>query len=134
MTNHNTPLETLCAIGHDLVEHCNARTTDDFIAHDSKLWERHYADSWVAIEGDGRVARGREEVEKKYREWMSMFRCHASNATGPFVGPDGFSVIFDVDVEGRDGSMPRMQMREVACYTVEDGKIVREEFCFLPRF
>ena len=43
-----------------------------------------------------------------------------------------FSVIFDLDMESKDGSWPRTKMREVAIYAVENGKIVKEEFCYQP--
>ncbi|MEO1008893.1 MAG: SnoaL-like domain-containing protein [Planctomycetota bacterium] len=131
-TGATTPIETITKIGKDLVDHCNASLPDgaDPIAHDGKLWDAHFASSWTSVEGDGSEFVGREAIEGKYRWWMDNFECHEAKATGPFVGPGGFSVIFDMDVEPKDGSRPRGWMKEIANYTVEDGKIVREVFCY----
>lgn len=120
-------------IANDLVEHCNSVPADaDPIAHDAKLWDKHFAESWESIEGDGKRFVGRDAVVEKYKWWMNAFECHSAKAVGPFVGPNGFSVIFEMDVEARDGSMPRTQMKEIADYTVENGKITREEFRYPP--
>jgi len=137
-TETNTPaenkaLEAITQIANDLVAHCNALPAGgDFISHDQTLWDKHYAESWDSVEGDGKVFTGRDAVIGKYKWWMEAFTCHSTKTTGPFVGPTGFSVIFDMDVEANDGSMPRTQMKEIANYTVENGKVTREEFRFAP--
>lgn len=50
--------------------------------------------------------------------------------TGPFLhGNDRFSLIFDAEItEKATGNT--VQMKEVAVYTVANGKIVREEFYY----
>jgi uncharacterized protein CbrC (UPF0167 family) len=128
-----TPLETITQIANDLVEHCKAEIpAEEFVTHDAKIWDKHYADSWTSIEGDGKTYVGREAVIAKYTEWASGVVMHGCEVTGPFVGPNGFSVIFDLDMESKAGAFPRMNMREVANYTVENGKITQEEFRFPP--
>lgn len=122
-------IQHILQMGNDLVEHCNTPPADgDPIAHDAKLWDKHFAESWESVEGDGKTHTGRAAVIEKYKWWMDTFTCHSAKATGPFIGPTGFSVIFEMDVEAKDGSMPRGQMKEVANYTVKNGKVVREEF------
>lgn len=122
-------LEQVTKIANDLVEHCNTEPADgDPIAHDAKLWDKHFAESWDSVESDGKTFTGRDAVIGKYHWWMDTFECHSAKAVGPYVGPDGFSVIFEMDIEAKDGSMPRMQMQEVANYTVENGKVTREHF------
>lgn len=123
----------IVTIANDLVTHCKSGDQDvDFVEYDSKLWDKHYADGWTSIEGDGKVYKGRDEVSEKYRQWEGTVTCHGCEVEGPFVGKDSFSVIFEIDMEPKDGSFPRMKMKEVANYTVKDGKIVKEEFCYMP--
>ena len=50
-------------------------------------------------------------------------------ATWPFPhGEDRFGVVFEMDAEPKGGS--RFKMKEIAIYTVADGKITREEFFY----
>ncbi len=122
-----TQIESVTQIANELVAHCKS-PCEDMLEHDAKLWDKHFVEGWTSIEGDGRVYTGREEVGAKYKKWESEVTCHSCEVTGPFVGPSGFSVIFDLDMEPKDGSWPRMKMQEIAEYTVENGKIVKEEF------
>ena len=50
-------------------------------------------------------------------------------AEGPFIGANGFSVIIKSDFT-INATGERHIFREVGVYTVEDGKIVREEFLY----
>jgi uncharacterized protein CbrC (UPF0167 family) len=126
-----TATDTITQIAKDVLEHCKT-PAEDIISHDSKIWDKHFADNWTSIEGDGKTYTGRDEVIAKYKEWQSGVTMHGCEVSGPFVGPNGFSIIFDIDMEPKDGSWPRMNMREVANYTVENGKIIQEEFRFPP--
>lgn len=126
-----TTTATIAQIANDLVAHCKAGEPDvDFVEHDSKIWDKHFAENWTSIEGDGKTFVGRDAVIAKYKEWQAGVTCHSCEVTGPFVGQSGFSVIFDLDMEANDGSFPRSKMKEIANYTVENGKIVKEEFCY----
>ncbi len=120
---------TIAQIANDLVAHCKIES-EDMCAHDTQIWDKHFAESWTSIEGDGKTFVGRDAVIAKYKEWQAGVICHSCEVTGPFVGQSGFSVIFDLDMESKDGSFPRMIMKEVANYTVENGKITKEEFCY----
>jgi hypothetical protein len=119
----HTPAE----LGRILVDHVNAMA-----APDTELWKQHFHPKFVSIEGTGEAWTGRKAVDAKCRAWMDAHTVHACKATGPFVGGTGFSVLYDMDVEAKDGSMPRTQMREVGVYTVKKGKVVQEEFMYAP--
>ena len=107
--------ETIKQIASDLFNHCkNGDESMDYVEYDSKLWDKHFAPGWTSIEGDGKVYTGRDEVSAKYREWQKGVTVHSCKVDGPFVGQSGFSVLFDMDMESKDGSWPRMQMKEVA--------------------
>ena len=125
--------KTITTIAKDLVAHCKAGDESmDYVEYDSKIWDKHFADSWTSIEGDGKTYVGRDAVIEKYKAWQSSTKVHSCEVEGPFIGQHGFSVTFDLDMESTDGSFPRMKVKEVADYTVENGKIVKEEFRFMP--
>jgi len=126
-----TTNNTIAEIANDVVSHCKSDEACDIIEHDSKIWSKHFVDGWKSIEGDGKTYAGRDEVIAKYKEWQSGVTMHSCEVTGPFIGKNGFSVIFDLDMESKDGTWPRTNMKEVAEYTVENGKIVQEEFRYL---
>ena len=91
-----------------------------------------YADEIVSVEahamGEGSPeTHGIDGVRKKVDWWTNTMEVHSFKVTGPFVAHDRFVVQFDVDVTDKD-SKKRFQMSEVGVYTVEDGKIIREEF------
>jgi hypothetical protein len=73
---------------------------------------------------------GKKAVEAKNADWMKQNAIHGASAEGPFCGASGFAVRFKMDVENR-GSGVRSVMEEVGVYTIENGKIVREEFMYL---
>lgn len=116
----HTPAE----LGKALVQHCQA------MGNDMDLWKKHFHKGFTSIEGTGQAFTGIKAVEAKCKAWMDAHIIHSAKATGPFVGATGFSVLFDMDVEAKDGSMPRMIMQEVGVYTVKNGKVVQEEFMY----
>ena len=96
-----------------------------------------YGEKVVSIEGQGSDAiparmKGLQAVRGKSVWWYDNNEVHASTALGPFVGhrEDQFVVQFDLDTTPKSTGV-RGQMREVGLYTVEDGKIVQEEFLYL---
>ncbi len=60
---------------------------------------------------------------------MSDNVIHGASTEGPFVVSTGFAVRFRMDVETKSTGQRRV-MDEVGVYTVEDGKIVCEEFMY----
>lgn len=121
------PQNPFHALGQAVVDHVNSGAESD-----APLWDAHYDPNFVSVEGDGTTHTGREEVQGKHDWWNGAHTVHSVKATGPFLGHSGFSVMYELDVEANDGSMPRMVMHEVGVYTVEGEKIVREEFMYGP--
>ncbi len=93
-----------------------------------------YATDAVSVEsadmGQGRETVGLEGIHGKHDWWESTQIVHSSSVEGPFLhGDSSFAVIFEMDAEDK-ASGRRNQMREVAVYHVDGGKIVREEFFY----
>ncbi len=123
-----TPQE-LMQIGTILVEHCRD-------GKEAELMANYYSRDAVSVEavampGSGsREANGMDAIQAKAEWWTGAHEVHEFKAEGPFVhGDDRFNVIFDIDVTQKESGQ-RMQMREVATYYVNGGKIVREEFAY----
>ena len=91
--------------------------------------ETYYGENIVSVEPNGDTATGLEAIWGKVQWWNENFEMHSVKVQGPFNGHTGFSVIFDMDVTEKAKNQ-RMQMEEIAVYTVENGKIVREEFYY----
>ncbi|MFN0132597.1 MAG: SnoaL-like domain-containing protein [Phycisphaerales bacterium] len=115
-----TPTE----IGNDLVSMFNA-------GHFKEIEEKWWAKSVVSVEGEGVSMewRGRKAVDAKNAGWLETHTIHGASAEGPYVGATGFAVRFRMDVEDKSNGQ-RTMMEEVGVYTVERGKIVREEFMY----
>lgn len=116
-------------LGTTLVRMSNSGEDEAFI-------EAHYADDVISIEGQGTDemparAEGIEAIRAKGDWWRANHEMHSVMATGPYMGhrPDQFVVRFVLDVTPKGAE--RMQMEEVALYTVRDGKIAQEEFLYL---
>ena len=119
-------------VGKKLVELCNA-------GKDKEVLDTYYADDIVSEEvatmpgtGIPRVSEGIEAVRAKWQWWYDNNEIHSSSCTGPFPHGNRFIVIFEMDTTAKTGPMAgqRMQMQEAALYTVEDGKIVHEQFFY----
>ena len=55
---------------------------------------------------------------------------HSSSVDGPYLyGDDRFGVIFEFDATNKESS-ERMAMKELAIYTIAEGKIISEEFFY----
>lgn len=94
--------------------------------------ETLYADHIVSVEPvamgeQGRETHGRQAVIGKYHWWTSAHEVHSITVDGPFGSPERFVVIFTLDATFKPTGQPT-KGREAAIYTVEEGKIVREEF------
>ncbi len=116
-------------IGKQLVELCNAGKDDEVV-------DRYYDEKIVSIEGQGSdemPARmeGIEAIRGKHAWWYDNHEIHSTRAAGPFCGhrDDQFAVLFEMDITNKPSGQ-RMQMSEVALYTVAGGKIVQEEFLY----
>lgn len=95
--------------------------------------QRFYSDDIVSIESYGtehfpKEQQGIEAIKEKNRKWLEMNDIHHMEAIGPMMGENMFSVVYKFDVTCKING--RMQMEEMAWYTVENGKIVREQFFY----
>ncbi|MEM7496433.1 MAG: nuclear transport factor 2 family protein [Pseudomonadota bacterium] len=98
---------------------------------DAEAQEKYWSDDVVSLEaGDGQHQRceGRAAVLEKHKWWNENAEMHGGSIEGPMVNGDMFVVKFSMDVTMK--GMDRMQMDEVALYTVKDGKIVEERFFY----
>lgn len=94
-----------------------------------------YAQNIQSIEAqagpDGnRVAEGIEAVRGKNQWWSENHEIHSASVHGPYPhGDDRFAVRFEYDITNKPSGQ-RMQMDEVGLFTVDAGKIVKEEFFY----
>ena len=83
----------------------------------------------VAMPGGSQEASGIAAIKGKGEWWRANHEIHAASVTGPWPHGDRFVVGFQYDVTFKPTGQ-RMQMDEVGLFTIQDGKIVREEFFY----
>jgi hypothetical protein len=106
-------------IGESLVSLFNAGKSDEA----ESTWYHRKIDS---IEDDGSVFEGWKGVQEKGKWWKENFTVLSMKASGPYVCSTGFTVIYSGRVRMPDGT--EVNAHECGVYTVEDGRIVREQF------
>jgi len=114
-------------IGKELVQMCSARKNVDAI-------KKLFSDDVVSVEsaeipGMPRTMKGKEAIIGKNVWWMENHESHGEEIKGPFPHDNRFAVFFKIDVTARQTGK-RFQMEEVGLYTVENGKITKEEFFY----
>lgn len=114
-------------IAETLIQACRDGTEADLLSN-------HYAEDAVSVEamdmGGGRETKGLDGIRGKHAWWEENFEMHSAEMAGPYLhGDDRFAVTFKVDATEK-ATGKREVMNEVAIYTVNDGKIVREEFYY----
>jgi len=123
---------TTLEVGQQLVALCNQGNGMEAV-------NTLYADDIVSVEARGddqgpmpRQMTGLDAVRGKSEWWYANHDVHGGTATGPFPHDDRFIVHFKFDVTPRIGpnAGERMTIEEAALYTVNDGKVVREEFFY----
>jgi ketosteroid isomerase-like protein len=98
--------------------------------------EKYYSDDIVSVEsasapGMPAEMSGIEAIKGKNKWWLDNHEIHSAEANGPYVGKDQFAVEFKIDVTFKPTGK-RMQIDEMALYTVKNGKIVHEHFYYNP--
>ncbi len=121
--------EATRATAEKLVAYCREDNTE------AGLNELYHPDA-VSVEAMAMPGAGSAEsagvaaIKGKHDWWNSTFEVHSANVDGPYLhGDDRFGVIFEIDATNRENG-ERSAMKEMAIYTVADGKIVREEFYY----
>lgn len=111
-------------IAEDFAALCKAGQFDE-------AGETYWADNVVSLEpmGEGAVTRGIAAVRSKGEQWAHAHEINSVEVGGPYVHGDQFAVRFTMDVTQK-ATGERMQMDEVAVYTVKNGKIVEERFFY----
>lgn len=79
--------------------------------------------------GKSAETRGVKAVAEKGKEWMQNHEVHSAKVEGPWPNGNRFIVRFSFDVTNKPTNR-RFQMEEAALFTVENDKIVREEFFY----
>ncbi len=95
---------------------------------------RLYSPNIVSIEPMGNEEmpaemKGLDAVRGKNEWWLANHDVHSAGVKGPYLADHEFVVHYNYDVTFKPANR-RMQMQELAHYTVKDGKIVREEFFY----
>jgi hypothetical protein len=91
--------------------------------------QKYWADTVISIEPmKGEMARleGRKAVEAKGKWWAENNELHSVHVDGPYINGDEFTVHFKLDVTPKGKS--RLNMEEMALYTVKNEKVVEEKF------
>jgi ketosteroid isomerase-like protein len=83
----------------------------------------------AAMPGGPAEVRGVKAVSEKGKQWMANHEVHSAKVEGPWPHGNRFIVRFSFDATNKP-SGKRFQMEEAALFTVENGKIVREEFFY----
>ena len=122
-------MATTAEIANDLVSMCSRGQFMEVI-------ETHYSPGIVSVEpGPGSpempsTMEGIDAIKGKNKWWADNHEVHSVKIDGPYVGDDQFACRMALDVTAKHMGGMRMQMTEMCLYTVEDGKIVKEEFYY----
>lgn len=92
-----------------------------------------YSPDIVSVEPEGmpnRIVKGLEGIAEKGKQFASMIeKVNSSVITDPVVAENFFSCAMLMNVN-RKGVPHAIDMDEICVYTVQEGKIVREEFFY----
>ncbi|MEP2943779.1 MAG: SnoaL-like domain-containing protein [Hyphomicrobiales bacterium] len=122
-------VEQLSEITHKLVAYCRDHKEEECL-------NALYSENAISVEAaimpgkDSPETVGLGGIRGKHEWWNNTMEVHSHSADGPFLhGTDRFGVIFEFDATDKE-NQERMAMKELAIYTVEKGKIIREEFFY----
>ena len=79
--------------------------------------------------GIERTANGVEAIRAKGKWWMDNHTIHKADVSGPYPHDDRFAVRFVYDVTNKPSGR-RFTLDEIGLFTVENGRITREEFFY----
>ncbi len=117
-------------VGHELVDFCRSGKNTQAI-------DELYSPTIVSVEAAASPAmparvEGLDAVRGKNEWWEKNHEVHGASVDGPWPHGDRFIVHYKFDVTAKSGPMAgqRMTLDETALYTVQQGKIVQEEFFY----
>lgn len=123
-------MSTAMDVGRKIVELVNQNRSMEAV-------DTLYAENVVSVEagappGMPAQLEGLAAVRGKSQWWHANHDVHSMSAGGPWPHGDRFIATFKLDVTPKAGPMAgrRFQMEEAGLYTVEGGKVVREEFFY----
>ncbi|HEY7371361.1 MAG TPA: nuclear transport factor 2 family protein [Polyangia bacterium] len=93
-----------------------------------------YSKNAVSVEaavppGTDKTAKGLDAIRAKGKDWAQSHVVHSAEVSGPFPNENRFAVRFLFDVTDKP-SGKRSTMDEVGLFTIENGKITKEEFFY----
>jgi hypothetical protein len=93
-----------------------------------------FAENSVSVEagappGMDRTAKGLKAIREKGDWWRDNHTVHRIEVSGPYPNDNRFAVRFFFDITNKPSGQ-RMSMEEIGLFTVEGGKITREEFFY----
>ena len=114
-------------IGKELVSLCQQGKNQEAI-------DKLYSPNIVSIEAAampnlGQTQKGIEAIKGKNAWWVENHEVHGGEVKGPFPNGDQFIVHFKYDVTPKHTGQ-RMTIEEMGLYTVDKGKITKEEFFY----
>ncbi len=118
---------TALEIGKELIALCNYGKNQDAI---DRLYSPDIESvEAVAMPGMEQTQRGIAKIKRKNQWWADNHKVHWGVAEGPFLHGDRFIVQFKFEVTPKHTGK-RMTMEEMGLFTVQNGKIVKEEFFY----
>lgn len=117
-------------VGERLVALCKDKKFEQAI---DELYDKDIVS--VEARGDESMpaeSRGIEAIRGKGKWWRDNHEIHSASTEGPYPHHDKFAARHRYEITPKIGPMAgkRIQMDEIAVYTVKNGKIVREEFYY----
>ncbi|MGZ8386321.1 MAG: SnoaL-like domain-containing protein [Nitrospira sp.] len=96
--------------------------------------DRYYSPNIESIEtcampGMDQIQRGIQAIKGKNQWWVENHEVHGGTVEGPYPNGDRFILHFKYDVTPKQTGK-RMTLNETGLYTVQDGKITKEEFFY----
>ena len=114
-------------IANKLVELCRQ-------GHNDEALTTLFSPDAVSVEagappGVSAEAVGLQAIRAKGEWWRNNHELHSANITGPWPHGNRFIVGFQYEVTNKPSGQ-RLNLNEAGLYTIEGGKIVREEFFY----
>lgn len=119
---------TALEVGRKLVELCN--NGQNMVAIETLYSPDIVNIEAAAMPGMAQETRGIEGVKKKGQWWSENHTIHSAKHDGPYPNGNRFIVKYSYDVTNKPSSR-RFQLEEMGLFTVEDGKVVREEYFYV---